>query len=270
MSTPRPTKAPVPLGEIEAQLKKPAKMRHSTTIVFVEGVDDVTIYREITRKHDIDTHRFSFEQRGGRNNLFRDFEHLSSKPELFPKVVFFADKDTFVFNSIPEEYRLINFTEGYSIENDLFQDGMEHLMSDLSHPEKQRFESLIHHISEWFAFEIQQLEATPTPNTKIDFSGLNEGMIKPHSPKLELSFLESRRFQEVDKQFSERIKHNYVKLLRGKILFELLLRIYFDREETQLISKSVKPIWGICLTEGKRNVSTSNTARIATILSTVL
>jgi Protein of unknown function (DUF4435) len=230
--------------------------------VFVEGVDDVKIYREIARKKDLST-LFTFEQQGGRTQLLRLNEIICSKASLINKTLLFADKDTFVFNFIPSEYQNIHFTKGFSIENDLFEDGHAFLMSELSSEEKIRFERLINNVSEWYAFEIEQVLLDNSKDSKIAISGLNPNVLTPKSEQLEAAFLVERGYTQADEKLCQQIKNDYKILLRGKILFELLLRISFDRKDS-IHHKEVTSIWNISITEGLRTMQ-SNCNRIISI-----
>jgi hypothetical protein len=254
-------KNPIKIEEIIGELSKSTLKKHK--YVFVEGVDDVKIYREIARKKDLST-LFTFEQQGGRTQLFKLNEVICTKPSLLNKTLLFADKDTFVFNSIPSEHENIHFTKGYSIENDLFEDGHSFLMSELSSEEKRRFERLIHNISEWFAFEIEQVLLDNSKDSKIAISGLNSDILAPKSEQLDLAFLAKRNYTKADETLCQQIKNDYKILLRGKILFELLLRISFDREDSSIHHKEVTSIWNISITEGLRTTE-SNCHRIIRI-----
>ncbi len=253
-------KNPRKIEEIIGELSKSTLKKHK--YVFVEGVDDVKIYKEIARKKDFST-LFTFEQQGGRTQLFKLNEVICSKPLLSNMTLLFADKDTFVFDSVPSEHENIQFTKGYSIENDLFEDGHDFLMRELSSEEKTRFERLINNVSEWYAFEIEQIFSDNSKDSKIDISGLNEKMIAPKSELLEAAFLSKRGYKKADETLCQQIKNDYKILLRGKILFELLLRISFDRGDS-IHHKEVASIWNISITEGLRTVE-SNCNRIANI-----
>jgi Protein of unknown function (DUF4435) len=263
MSKSKPT---IPLTEILAQLNKPAKMRHQSCFVFVEGDEDVIIYREILRKKGLETF-FTFDQRGGRNSLFQAHSEIAKNPQLSSQVLFFADQDTYVFQDIiPAQYSAINFTKGYSIENDLFQDGSTFLLKELSPTEQSRFETLIRNIANWFAFEVSLLLNDRERDTKISISGLDENVIAPNSNDLTSAFKQKRNYQTSDHELFDKIQKNYDLLLRGKILFEVLLRIAFDRGGVHF--KSRDAYWNICITEGLRLGLSSNIHRILTIFET--
>ena len=254
-------KTPRPIHEIKAELSKSVHSKHALQYVFVEGVDDVKIYSEIARKKDLST-QFTFEHQGGRIQLLKLHEVISSDDILSSKTIFFADKDTFIFDSIPSTYETVYFTKGYSIENDLFEDGYHFLINELSGEENARFERLINNVSEWYAYEIEKLLSTESGNTKISISGLNPNIVAKNSDFLEKAFLIERGYQQPSEELCQKIKNDYKLLLRGKILFELMLRISFDRSGIHY--KEVAAFWNVAITEGLR-ATESNCNRIISI-----
>jgi hypothetical protein len=251
-------KNPRLVSEIIGELTK-SSLKNNFHYAFVEGVDDVKIYGEIARRKDISSYIF-FEDTGGRNPLFELYDTINSKhPALLEKVVFFADKDTFVFKTVPIKYENIHFTKGYSIENDMFEDGFDFFMEELSSDEKFRFQQLIHNVSEWFAFEIEQLLSGK--DSKINIALSSPQIIAPFRHELEINFLSERNFQKADVVFCQQIKDEYKSLLRGKMLFELLLRIHFDRDQRGISHKKDTAMWNISITEGLR-IQSSNCNRI--------
>ncbi len=93
--------------------------RSALPTIFVESKDDAIIYRGFESFLGIG--KIDFIQCGGRNTVLKIYERrneLSSK-----KIKFIADRDMWVFTSVPAEYLEVIFTQGYSIENDLYTDG---------------------------------------------------------------------------------------------------------------------------------------------------
>jgi len=85
--------------------------------ILVEGKDDVKIYRWL--ENDINESYLSHVDIlpcGCRNTLMKLYALRLS----FSNLVFIADKDQYVYGTIPPEYSDIVFTTGYSIENDLY------------------------------------------------------------------------------------------------------------------------------------------------------
>lgn len=85
----------------------------SIPTIVVEGRDDMSILRLLEDKSGI-----SVLPCGGKDCLLEVFERREQFSGL--KCAFLLDRDTWIFSSVPERYREIVFTTGYSIENDVF------------------------------------------------------------------------------------------------------------------------------------------------------
>ena len=86
--------------------------------IIVEGENDIPIYRRIEKY--IGVQDADVIQVGGRNNLLSLYERRKEFAHL--PVAFVADRDLWLFSGIPPDYPDIIWTEGYSIENDLYAD----------------------------------------------------------------------------------------------------------------------------------------------------
>jgi hypothetical protein len=248
------------IKEIIGELSKSTLNKYK--YVFVEGTDDVEIYKEIVRRKQLDLTKFVFEHTGGRDPIIRLNEAICLQQTLLEKTILFADQDTFIFSSIPSEHKNIQFTKGYSIENDLFEDGFDALMTELYPEEKTRFELLINSISEWYAYEMEKVFAGNSADSKIDINGLGE--IDAHSEQLAARFLLRRGYTQASEELTNSIKNNYMLLLRGKILFEVLIRIHLDRNQDSFRHTNVKAIRNIAFHQGIQNTS-SNFNRIVRV-----
>lgn len=248
-------------AEIIGELRKSKLPKHR--YVFVEGIDDVKIYKEIFMRKKCDLTKFNFEQVEGRVSLFQLNEEIL-KYGLTGKTILFADQDTFVFNSIPSQYENIQFTKGYSIENDLFEDGYDFLMNELSQAEKKRFDLLINSVSEWYAYEIEKILAGHTSEALIKTTALNPMFIAPKGEQVEPAFLAKRGYTRANEAFCQQIKNDYKVLFRGKMLFELLLLIHFDRELDRYRNHKIDSFWNSSFHKGLDTVG-SNCNRIASI-----
>jgi hypothetical protein len=248
-------------SEIIGELSKSKLQKH--TYVFVEGIDDVKIYKEIGIRKKYDLTKFTFEQVEGRVTLFQLNEDILVKG-LTGKTLLFADQDTFVFNSIPSKYENIKFTRGYSIENDLFEDGYDSLMNELSLPEKNRFDLLINSVSEWYAYEIEKILAGNSSDSFIKVKGSNPKFIAPKSEQVEPAFLMERGYTRADEMLCQQIKNDYKLLFRGKMLFELLLLIHLGREPDRYRNHKIESFWNSSFHRGLETVG-SNCNRIASI-----
>ena len=246
--------------EIYSELKK--SNLKTQKYVFVEGIDDVIIYQNIINRKDMAG--FLFEEVRGRKNLFKLNELIRNNPLLVSKTMLLADKDTYVFAfAIPSEHENIRFTKGYSIENDLFEDGYDFLMNDLSQSEKTRFDRLINNISEWYAYEIEKVLAGKGGSSKTDINLNHPDYIAPGSEQLNAEFLEKRGYSRADKELCDRIKNNYKLLLRGKFLFEVLHRISHESDK-KMHHKGIPFFWSVSITKGFE-IAESNCKKIVSI-----
>ena len=90
--------------------------RSSLTTVLVEGKDDILIYRWI--EDEIGIVNANFLPCGGRDKLLQVYERRHEFADL--KTIFVADRDAYVYINPPVNYNDIIWTNGYSIENDLY------------------------------------------------------------------------------------------------------------------------------------------------------
>lgn len=196
-----------------------SELQHSSKPnIIIEGPADLPIYQRLVGSlgiFDIDYHVAD-----GRNNLLAiykrraEFSHKS--------VAFIADKDMWVFTEVPVEYNHIIFTEGYSIENDLYVIGeLEKWLDDHQKPSYCR---IVRQICTWMAFEVEEFVAA-RPHF-VD-KHLNE-IIPPRSEALNTDFLNRRGFRDPGSKMIADITDEYDRKLRGKLLFDLLIRFLKD------------------------------------------
>lgn len=190
-----------------------AMLRHSSlpTLV-VEGQDDVVAFRCLEERFR--TIQLSVLDVGGRATLLAIYDRKGELPNN--SVAFIADRDTWVYNEIPEHYNspALAFSSGYSIENDIFIDGeIESLMSD---EERRRFQFELEKFTEWFALAIQRFlngsdqRLDLHPNHVLDSTDFN--------------LYELHQGEAYPSDMRRRIAENYQKLIRGKSLLDLALR----------------------------------------------
>jgi hypothetical protein len=196
--------------------------RSSLTTVLVEGTDDVMIYRWI--EDEVGIHNANFMPCGGRKNLIDIFKRKDEFPNS--KVVFVADKDTYIYSTIPIELTDIIWTNGYSIENDLYA-GRD-IERILSQDEKAIFVKSLNNFIEYYSFEVQKFL------NKEDFSlrGHPQHLLCDVEHVVKHEFLQSVNFIKPSDELYGEILGNYDVMLRGKSLFALLTRIvsHKDRE----------------------------------------
>ena len=119
--------------------------RSSSYNLVVEGKDDMTIFRFISERTGL-----NLLPCGGKANLLEVYKRRNEFKDS--KVIFFVDKDLWVFQNIPEEYSEIIFTEGYSIENDIIADSK--IFEFYSKTEINIYELAKSELAKWWANEI--------------------------------------------------------------------------------------------------------------------
>lgn len=184
--------------------------------VIIEGSDDVIVYR---RMEDLfDDVELSVMPVGGRENVIKIFERLHEFPNR-ENLAFIADKDAWTITGVPSKYifdRFI-FTDGYSLENDVFRDGnIERL---LRKKELLIFDLEIKKFTRWYALAINRFNSGVSNVDLSLFPGiildsdcnfedqlmLNDGEIYPHS-------------------IYDDIISDYSKYIRGKSLMQIIGR----------------------------------------------
>ena len=198
------------VDEIIAYLK-----RTGLPTILVEGSDDKAVYRYIESKlGELEADILICNSRDALLKIYKRKDEFENS-----KVVFVADKDMWYFTGIPEEYQNnIIFSKGYSIENDIYiKEIFEGLLEE---EEKQQYIKLIKELSRWFAFEVNRYksEGFSLCDTHINkISDIN-------SNELRDKYLKDIGFVEPDKELIDEIIGNYNHALRGKNLFQALLR----------------------------------------------
>ena len=182
--------------------------------IIVEGENDIPIYRRIEKY--IGVQDADVIQVGGRNNLLSLYERRNEFAHL--PVAFVADRDLWLFSGIPSVYPDIIWTEGYSIENDLYAGvDLERLLNANDVDEhRQVLDSII----EWFAFEVGEHLACRPAHVA---TGLDR-VVPPGTTEMDQGFRQSRGFRLPDAKLHQQVKEAYQLQLRGRLLFEMLIR----------------------------------------------
>lgn len=228
--------------------------RSSLPTILVEGTDDFDIYRNFENK--IGTRKVDFLPCGGRNSILKIFERrqeLTSK-----KVMYIADKDMWVFTSIPIEYKDIIFTNGYSIENDLYTDGEILLQNLFTEDENIRLMLLLSNVLPWFSFEIDNFLLNQSDDAKFsDVTLLNTSILDRNTNSLSIDFLAKRNYSLPNEDILLDLKQNMKIKFRGKFLFQLF-ELIFQSRNADSIKYHRKQLFNLCFVEGIRD-SASNT-----------
>jgi len=201
--------------------------RSSLTTVLVEGKDDILIYRWI--ENEIGVTNANFFPCGGRGKLLEVFERRAEFPNI--KVVFVADKDAYVYVNPPANLDEIIWTNGYSIENDLYYGRNIELLLDKA--EKDIFLKSLNSFIEYYAFEVQNY----LEGKEFCFRNHPQNIICEIQNEVKKEFLKQINFVTAKNEISENLLNNYDVLIRGKSLFALLTRILSKHNRTIKHSK---------------------------------
>ena len=205
-----PTQNPTRVDEFVASL------RHSNLpTIIVEGQEDMPIFRWVEARLGIGN--ADVVEVGGRKKLLSIFERRHEFPNL--PVAFVADKDMWLFSGIPSDYDGVIWTEGYSIENDLYAGAK--LEDLLDTEEAQEYQQLLDAIVEWFAFEVEEYLA----GRFFEVHKHCRHVVPLGQTQVDEKFRNDRDFRRPGKKTYQQIRDEYVFKLRGKQLFQVLERI---------------------------------------------
>ncbi|WP_157659780.1 hypothetical protein [Burkholderia ubonensis] len=202
-------KAQPTVDEIIATLKKT-----SLPTVICEGSDDLIVYRRLeNRLSDLGV---SVLPAGGRKNVLSIFSRRGEFPTSL-KIAFIADQDVWVNSGIPVEYvsPILIFTDGYSIENDIFLDG--NLLDLLVGTEVGKFQTELGLFIDWYALALtRHLASASNPIT------LHPDHVLDNTQRPGLVALQPGEAYPTD--LKNVLVREYGRLLRGKSLLSLLIR----------------------------------------------
>ena len=209
--------------------------RSKLPTVVVEGRDDMQIFRwmeDLLKVHEVDVLGV-----GGRPNLFAVYDRKSEFVHL--PVAFIADQDKELFTRLPAGYEEIIWTQGYSIENDLYA-GADPSLENLMDPqEAAEHRQLLDTIIEWFAFEVEEFLDGRTP----EFNHHCNEVVPQDQTEMDDGFRQRRRFRPPNSELQQEIKHEYQFQLRGKLLFEML--VGFLSKSNRRIKHSIHGLYEI-------------------------
>ena len=195
--------------------------------IIVEGKDDEIIYGTLVKR--LGRFDVGFFSAGSKDTLLHLYEELSEYENVgdfrHTPVAFIADRDMWLFRAIPACYDNIIWTEGYSIENDLYS--YAKLTDRIGN--KAEYDQTLDAISMWFAYKVEEyLEKNPPEKTfesirdeeHVDV-GYRLNRIVPLEKTTLAPDLESL---PSDHERVRAVRSAYHLQLRGKLLFELLVR----------------------------------------------
>ena len=155
---------------------------------------------------------------GGRPNLFAVYDRRSEFVHL--PVAFIADRDKELFTQLPVGYEEIIWTQGYSIENDLYA-GADPSLENLMDPqEAAEHKQLLDTIIKWFAFEVEEFLAGRIP----EFNHHCNEVVPQGQTEWIMVFANAEDFAALIQNFEQQIREAYQLQLRGKQLFQVLVR----------------------------------------------
>jgi len=181
--------------------------------LIVEGDDDFRIYRWIERR--ITDLNIDVLPCTGRNNLLELFKRKNEIRNS--NVIFLADRDLWIFSSIPEEYEGIIFTEGYSIENDIYMAARGKIEALIADSQQELYLTALFEYTKWYCFEISNF--LDMRNYKLDFN--IKKILDNGTKHLSPHFLTERGYVKVNDEFVEQVFAEFYLKLRGKSLLQL-------------------------------------------------
>lgn len=207
---PKSGKVAVTADEIIASLS-----RSTLPTVIVEGGDDMIVFRKLEEVLE----RFAVDVLAaeGRNTLLELFDRRGEirKSEA---TVFVADKDKWVYASIPAQYvaEELVFTDGYSIENDVFRDG--NLFGYMDAAERASFGQELPKVIDCYALGLSRILDNREGKIAIHPNEILEDATQC------VHLMRLAHGEEYPSQLRDQIFGNFAKLLRGKTLMGLLMR----------------------------------------------
>jgi hypothetical protein len=190
--------------------------RSSLPTVIIEGKDDVVIYRRM--EEEFGEFGLSVLPVGGRENVLKIFDQLDGSPSR-DNLIFIADRDLWVISSIPESYIAENliFTDGYSIENDVFRDlDIKSIMTD---GERKLFDIEVNRFVYWYSLALKR---TLEGNFDLDLS-LFPSRILDHPVEYDAQ-TKLHPDEKYPVEILSTVEEDKFKFLRGKSLMHLASR----------------------------------------------
>jgi len=205
MSAPRPT-----VDEVIGTLQ-----RSCDPTLLAEGIDDIVMLRRF--EDEFSEAGLSIMPLGGRDAVLQIFQRRHELPSE-NIILFLADKDLWVYSGIPEDFisKKLLFTDGYSIENDLYRDGnLERL---LTASERLRFEADLNIFVEWYYLSLSKKIMGHDVSITIHPQAVLQ------NPNLTAEMAQLRSDIENYDADLEGFLSEYQKFLRGKSLMALLVK----------------------------------------------
>ena len=212
-----PTTNPTSVKELVDSLS-----RSNLPTILVEGKDDMRIYNWVKEYFD---NRYIVDVMavGNRSKLLAVYNRREKFKHL--PVAFVADRDIdYLFKEPPNRYKSIVWTEGYSIENDLYAGGESDLKKLLNQEEDLLHKQILDVIIEWFAFEVEEF----SHGRQAKVGRKLKDIVPRGQTEMDEDYRANRGFRIPRVEFISMIREEYQLRLRGKFLFEMLARFLAD------------------------------------------
>ncbi len=233
-----------------------AMLKSYLPTVFVEGDDDITILRNL--EPHLGFGSIDFVGCGGRNSVLEIFKR---REELDGKsVAFFADQDLWFFQGVPQEYAEIVFTDGFSIENDLYFDGSTRLNELLDEAELNFLMTLMHNVARWFAFEVERSLAGEVRDF-AQVSLLSEKTMPSNGTDFHPEFLRNRDFSSPQSELLHKVLIPNFGGLRGKFLLDCYRKVFVHLRDSKRIQYSDRHLMDLCYREGVKSYNPNSRIR---------
>lgn len=216
--------------------------------VLVEGRDDINVFRFIEKRVAYSVKEINFIPCGGKDILFNVYSRKNEFPSK--KIAFLADRDMNLFKDRTTHLEEIIWTKGYCIENDIFAGS--NLLNFFSPKERSEFEATVKEICRWFAFEVEKYFRSEEFIVRYSIYEI----CRDHPSKLCSKFLVGIGFKEPDEELLNDIIINYKLKLRGKQIFQVLVRILATKDRYSSFSKD--NLIEIALRFNQKNVYMNN------------
>lgn len=216
--------------------------------VLVEGRDDINVFRFIEKRVAYSVKEINFIPCGGKDILFNVYRRKNEFPSK--KIAFLADRDMNLFKDRTTHLEEIIWTKGYCIENDIFAGS--NLLNFFSPKERSEFEATVKEICRWFAFEVEKYFRSEEFIVRYSIYEI----CRDHPSKLCSKFLVGIGFKEPDEELLNDIIINYKLKLRGKQIFQVLVRILATKDGYSSFSKD--NLIEIALRFNQKNVYMNN------------
>ena len=190
--------------------------RSKLPTVVVEGRDDMQIFRWM--EDLLEVHEIDILAAGMRSNVLAVYNRKSEFAHV--PVAFIADQDKELFTQLPVGYEEIIWTQGYSIENDLYAGADPSLETLMDPHEADEHKDVLNTVVKWFAFEVEEFLAGR--DYKFDHH-CNE-IVHLGQTVMDNGFRQRRGFRQPNSELEQQIREAYQLQLRGKQLFQVLVR----------------------------------------------